>query len=268
MLVSGLPETSCHQRHLPSEPPGLSWAVALVQDRSLGHPLGDAPNVAGDVRLPGLGLTALQLKGLGVTPPEHPLQHDFCHHMHRDSWVGFVFVLQLVPSQQGGAGGRGRSQAVTPLILKVVSRDFLRRFVLWHMITPFAGIPDLHPPERVWHRLKHRQRTKAKLLIKTELILAADCRHLNALPAVCCGNRGTSCAHWAQSCRKPSRRLLVLFVGLCPMLFLHGCLVGRSGVYLWHGGVVLPSGGCWPRAMVCCSFCLRFRAFYSAGNQW
>lgn len=119
-----LARTSCHQRHLPSEPPGLSWSVALVQDRSLGHPLGDAPNAAGDVRLPGLGLTALQLKGFGVTPPEHPLQHDFCHHMHRDSWVGLVFVLQLVPSQQGGAGGWGRSQAVTPLILKVVSRDF------------------------------------------------------------------------------------------------------------------------------------------------
>lgn len=48
----------------------------------------------------------------------------------------------------------------------------------------FTGIPDLHPPQRLWHRLKQHLRTKAKLLIKTELILAADCRHLNALWAV------------------------------------------------------------------------------------
>ena len=119
---------------------------------------------------------------------------------------------------------------------------------------PFAGIPDLHPPERVWRCLKHHQRTKANLLIKTELILAADCRHLDALPAARLGNRGTGRAHRARGCQKPSRRLLVLFAGLCPVSFLHVCLVGRAGGYSWPGGVVLPSAGCLLRATACCSF--------------
>lgn len=52
------------------------------------------------------------------------------------------------------------------------------------LMLPFTGIPDLHPPQRLWHRLKQHLRTKAKLLIKTELILAADCCHLYALRAV------------------------------------------------------------------------------------
>lgn len=130
----------------------------------------------------------------------------------------------------------------------------------------FTGIPDLHPPEGVWHRLKHHQRTKAKLLIKTELILAANCRHLDVLLAACCGNRGTGRAYQAWGCRKPSRRLFVLLAGLCPMSFLHGCLVGRTGGYSWPGGVVLPSAGCLLRATVWCCCCMEFGAFCSAGD--
>lgn len=91
-----------------------------MQGRSLCHP---SPIVTADVRLPECGLAASQLEKFGVTPPEPPLQHHSCHQMHKDSLVGFMFVLQLLLSQPGG-DEQGLAQVVTPLLLKVVTRVF------------------------------------------------------------------------------------------------------------------------------------------------
>lgn len=75
---------------------------------------------------------------------------------------------------------------------------------------PITGIPDLHPPQRLWHLLKQHLRTKAKLLIKTELILAANCRHLNVLlRAVSTGGLAVHPGHSTPQ-SPPSAGLLVL----------------------------------------------------------
>lgn len=129
MLASSLPGPPCHQGHLPSDPPGLSWAVALVQDRSLGHPMDECTvlqEVSDSPRAWACWFTAQRIWG---DPSRTPLQHDSCQHMHRNSQMGFIFVFKMV---QCGGRGWGQSQTVTPLVLKAVSRG---RSVLQYVIT-------------------------------------------------------------------------------------------------------------------------------------
>lgn len=103
--------------------------------------------------------------------------------MHKDGLVGFMFAS--AGPVTASVVGMDRDWCCDPSALKGGYEGvWRRRSVLHHRIcldASFHWDPRSSSSTKAWHRLKQHLRTKTKLLIKTELILAAGCRHLSAL---------------------------------------------------------------------------------------